>query len=237
VDASAAARGVGMRIKNWERFQHYKSGRHSKRPDWIKLYRRCLDDIQFHCLSDRDTKVLVMLWMLAGETGGELPPLREIAFRLRRSEAEINEAIQGLGHFIEGIPSVCLDSGYTSASPEEEEEEEEEENKNIVGAKAPYGFRGLVVKLSVADYERWKAAFKQIDLDAELNARDAWLADTPSRQSNWFASTSKYLANRNAEAKARASPLRSSVSSSPFMEAGRALLEELEHAASDKPSN
>jgi hypothetical protein len=222
-----------MKIKNWERFQHYKTGRHSKRPDWIKLYRRCLDDIQFHCLSDRDTKVLVMLWMLAGETGGELPPLREIAFRLRRSEAEINEAIQGLGHFIEDAPNVCLDGGYTSASPEEEEEENKKEKKNKIGAIAPYGFRGVVVKLSVADYGKWKAAFKQLDLDAELNARDAWLAENGLRQSNWFVSTSKYLANRNAEAKARASPGRSSVSASPFLQASKELLEELGDASSD----
>jgi hypothetical protein len=233
--------GVGMRIKNWERFQHYQSGKNApkngKPPEWLKLYRTLLDDIEWHRLDGLDAKVLMMLWMLASENGGVLPRIDVIAFRLRMPEDQINSVLQRLPHWIEGSPSQVLGPVYAEARPEEEEEENKKENKKVVGAKAPYGFRGLVVKLSVADYERWKAAFKQIDLDAELNARDAWLADTPSRQSNWFASTSKYLANRNAEAKARASPLRSSVSSSPFMEAGRALLEELEHATSDKPSN
>lgn len=110
-----------MKIKNWEGFQHYKTGKNAaKRPEWIKLYTRLLDDIEFHQLSGNDAKVLMMLWMLASENGGALPPVKTIAFRLRLSEKEINSVLARLPHWIES-PSYDI--------PRTEEEEKENKNK------------------------------------------------------------------------------------------------------------
>jgi hypothetical protein len=226
---------------------------------WFRLYDDLLNDPKVQKLPPVAFKTLVNMWCIASKNGGVIPE-DGLAYALRLRPACVKELINlyiGLtllerdGDAL--VPHNWQKRQQTSAARtrvyrekrrhterhsdavdiETDTEREEKKEKIVVGAKAPYGFRGVVIKLSVADYERWKAAFKQIDLDAELNARDAWLADTPSRQSNWFASTSKYLANRNAEAKARGSPARSSVSASPFLQASKELLEELGDAASD----
>ena len=57
-----------MRIKNWERFQHFKD----RRPPWIKLYRELLDDPDWHDLAGDDAKFLVMLWLIASGDHGSL---------------------------------------------------------------------------------------------------------------------------------------------------------------------
>lgn len=125
------------RVRNWEKFQHYQSGPHAKKkPDWIKLYTNLLDDIHWHKLPDRDAKILVELWMLASECGGTLPPLEEIAFRLRRPANELKSVLNRLPNWIEGT---CLDSPAEVSRPEEkriEEEVEEKENERERRARA-----------------------------------------------------------------------------------------------------
>ena len=76
------------------------------------------------------------------------------------------------------------------------------------GLPRKYGFEGKVVRLSESDFKQWSAAFSQLDLAAELTARDAWLSADASDddRKRWFISTSKYLANRNADAKAKTAP-------------------------------
>jgi hypothetical protein len=72
-------------------------------------------------------------------------------------------------------------------------------------ARGPYAYSGKVVRLNPEDHARWKASFSFLDLNSELEARDNWLAEQPAElQRRWFGSTSKYLANRNMEAKAKA---------------------------------
>lgn len=78
-------------------------------------------------------------------------------------------------------------------------------------ASREYAFVGRVVRLTTPDFERWASAFKNLELTAELIARDAYLAGPEVNErdrKNWFTSTSKYLANRNAEMahRARAGP-------------------------------
>lgn len=68
-----------------------------------------------------------------------------------------------------------------------------------------YKFEGKVVRLTEADFDQWEKAFKDLNLRAELVARDAWLAGdaTADDRKRWFISTSKYLANRDAEERAK----------------------------------
>jgi hypothetical protein len=119
----------GHRIKNWDRFQHYQTGKNAaKRPPWIKLYTELLDDIEFHQLAGDDAKTLILLWMLASENGGVLPPIKTIAFRLRLSEDEINSILGRLPHWLDG-PS------YENPRTDKKEirvEEEVEEDKTHV---------------------------------------------------------------------------------------------------------
>lgn len=227
-----------MRIKNWERFQHYKTGKNAaRRPEWIKLYTGLLDDLEFHKLQPQAAKVVLMLWMLASEYDGELPDIETIAFRLRYSKDEIAQIVAGLTHWLEDCPRTVLGTSYDDArtDKEEETEKEVEKNKKVGGADAPlaaangYAFHGSIIKLKAKDRDQWRRAYSHLDLEAELIARDAWLLDHPDGQKSWFASTSKYLANRNAEAKARASPL--AAKRSPYMEAAREIYEDIQENA------
>jgi uncharacterized protein YdaU (DUF1376 family) len=71
---------------------------------------------------------------------------------------------------------------------------------------AEFSFSGQVVRLSAKDFAQWKNAYSELDLLAELTARDAWLASDSASDDDrkrWFLSTSKYLANRNAEARTK----------------------------------
>jgi hypothetical protein len=83
--------------------------------------------------------------------------------------------------------------------------ETEEEGASPPAARGPYAYSGKVVRLNPEDHSRWKASFSFLDLNSELEARDNWLAEQPAEtRRRWFGSTSKYLANRNMEAKAKA---------------------------------
>jgi hypothetical protein len=122
-----------LRIKNWCKFQHYKSGPHAeKKPEWIKLYRALLDDIEWYQLDPVAAKTLVSLWLLASENGGTLPDLKTIAFRLRMPEKQIKSVLSQLPHWIDD----GIDNVYTASIPEEEREKEEREEEGD-GAKAP----------------------------------------------------------------------------------------------------
>ena len=58
-----------FRVKNWERFQHYRK----RNPPWIKLYTSLLDDYEFSCLQD-DSKLLALcILMLAAKCHNKLP--------------------------------------------------------------------------------------------------------------------------------------------------------------------
>lgn len=69
-----------IRVRNWEKFQHY----HHRAPPWIKLHRTVLDDDVFQALSGDDAKLLINLWLLASECEGAIKTSpRALAWRLR----------------------------------------------------------------------------------------------------------------------------------------------------------
>lgn len=143
---------IFRRIKDWCDFQHYKSGPHAKNaPEWIKLYPRLLNDMEWNKLGDKEKAILVELWMLASERGGVLPNIEVIAFRLRRPDKEIRTVLDKLPHWIENeaiserydASRQALDGVYTPSSPEEKRREgEREENKNVKSReKSKEGFQ------------------------------------------------------------------------------------------------
>lgn len=81
-------------VKNWGEFQHYKT----RRPPWIKLYRRILDDYDFMSLSVASKALAPMLWLLASESDDgsiEGDPAR-IAFRVRMDVKDVSGALKEL---------------------------------------------------------------------------------------------------------------------------------------------
>jgi hypothetical protein len=114
-----------MYIKNWSKFQHFKD----RKPPWIKLYRDILDDLEWHELDPRASKVLVMCWLIASEDEGTLPDLKTLAFRLRMSEKDTKDCIIKLSHWLEQDDINPISERYQHDLLETETETEKDKEK------------------------------------------------------------------------------------------------------------
>ena len=149
-------------VKDWPDFQHFKD----RNPIWIKLYRRLLDDINWHELDAESAKTLISLWLLASEDKrmqGELPPVKEIAFRLRTTERSLKSSISKLSHWlrqddINTISDIDLISNGNQVDALEKRREETDIN----------------IKSLFEDF--WKAYPKRVAKPAALKA---WLKISP----------------------------------------------------------
>lgn len=126
-----------MRIKNWNKFQHFKD----RRPPWIKLYRDILDDVDWHELDGDSAKALVAIWLIASEDDkqqGTLPDARTLAFRLRITESKVNQLLTKLSKWLIQDDNDVISSGYQVDLPETETETERktETKKNAVACPA-----------------------------------------------------------------------------------------------------
>lgn len=121
-----------MRVKNWNEFQHFKD----RTPPWIKLYRYLLDDPDWHELSDRDAKLLIMIWLVASEDKnkkGNLPDLKKLAFRLRISPSELETVLGRLNNWIIQDDIKVISGRYQDDAPEERRGETETEERQRRG--------------------------------------------------------------------------------------------------------
>lgn len=123
---------MSIKIKGWAKFQHFKD----RRPPWIKLYRDILEDPDWHDLDGDTAKILVALWLIASEDedqDGKLPDSRRLAFRLRVSEAKVNQALTKLSHWLERDDIDVISTGYQVDAPETESEKRQiKETENRV---------------------------------------------------------------------------------------------------------
>jgi len=114
-----------MRIKNWDRFQHFKD----RKPIWIKLYRDLLDDLNWHELDGKSAKALVMIWLIASEEFGKLPETKTLAFRLRMSEKDTKEVVTKLSQWLEQNDINTISDEYQDDMPEKRREETDKEKE------------------------------------------------------------------------------------------------------------
>jgi hypothetical protein len=149
-------------IKNWHHFQHFKD----RRPPWIKLYREILDDLEWSRLSGEHAKALVMLWLIASESDGILPPVKHIAFRLRKSETETIKALKALNHWLEQDDIGAISKRYQDDAPETEGEKETEKEKEERHRRAC-----LFQNSDYFDFDKFKAALPEWD---ESTCREYW---------------------------------------------------------------
>jgi hypothetical protein len=108
-----------LRIKNWDKFQHYKpmNAKYKKQMTWLKLYGGdILNDLEWFELSDTNKAIYIELLCLASQHEGNLPDMKKISFRLRRSVDQLEQAFQELGHWLE-------EGVYTAYIPEKSREE------------------------------------------------------------------------------------------------------------------
>jgi hypothetical protein len=117
-----------MKIKNWNKFQHFKD----RKPPWVKLYRDVLDDIEWFELDPLASKVLVMCWLIASEDDGKLPLAKTLAFRLRMTEKQTIDCLNKLSHWLEQDDINTISKQYQTDSLETETETEKETYKNFI---------------------------------------------------------------------------------------------------------
>jgi hypothetical protein len=122
-----------MRIKNWNKFQHFKD----RKPPWVKLYRDLLDDIDWHELDAQASKVLVMLWLIASEEDGNIPSTKTLAFRLRMTEKQTIDCLNKLSHWLEQDDISVISERYQSDRLETETETKRETKKETAIAVCP----------------------------------------------------------------------------------------------------
>jgi hypothetical protein len=121
-----------MKIKNWDRFQHYKH----RSPPWIRLYRSLLDDPEFQSLSEGAQALLPQLWLVASEHRGELPASSVLAWRLRKPEKRILQLLQELKGWCEQDASTLLALCKQDANAEESRVEESRVEKRETRLRA-----------------------------------------------------------------------------------------------------
>jgi len=101
------------------------------------------------------------------------------------------------------------DNGATAGQQRGKEERREEGKKEIevtAGAASDYAFEGRIIRLKHVDLDRWRTSFPDVDVQAQLQSRDDWLAteaDEATRK-KWFVSTSNQLASLQSKARQRA---------------------------------
>jgi len=164
-----------IKIRNWDEFQHFKD----RTPPWIKLYRYLLDDPEWHELSGDDSKVLVMLWLIASEDKameGNLPNNKTLSFRLRINESKLNQSLTKLSHWLIIDDIAVISECNHDDAPEERQSRDKGETEFDIFYKA------YPKKKNKGDAERaWKKIKPDIGLiikalDWQKSSQD-WIKD------------------------------------------------------------
>ena len=195
-----------MKIKNWSKFQHFKD----RRPPWIKLYRDILDDIEWHELDARASKVLVMCWLIASEYDGNLPDTKTLAFRLRMSEKDTKDCVSKLSHWLDQDDIAVISDVYQHDLLETERETEKEERQNTR--------RGSRLDPNFLLPEEWcsfciKTRPELSAFDVWEQFRDYWIAQPGQKgvKTDWEATWRNWVRRQNAPKVAPADIARTTV--------------------------
>lgn len=71
-----------MRVRNWDKFQHYKpmNAKYKKQMTWLKLYGGdILNDLEWFELTDTNKAIYIELLCLASQHEGNLPDIKKIS--------------------------------------------------------------------------------------------------------------------------------------------------------------
>lgn len=193
------------KVKDWEKFQHFKDG--SRSILWIKLYKDLLNDIEWFNLDPASAKALIGIWLVASENNGELPSMRELAFRLRMTEKSLESTLTNLSHFLLQDDINLISDGYqvdTLEKSKSKRREEERESADIRKSDA------LATRLP-ADWEPSKSDVEflvgnrpELDLqETKFRFKDYWAAQPgqKGRKLDWSATWRNWVRNERAPAK------------------------------------
>jgi hypothetical protein len=188
-----------MRIKHWNKFQHFKD----RKPPWVKLYRDLLDDLDWHELDAQASKVLVMLWLIASEDEGRIPPTKTLAFRLRMTEKQTNDCLNKLSHWLEQDDINTISERYQDDSLETERETETDKEKEAETRRGTKGSRLSADWVLPEDWESW-ARQERPDLNPQKvgeQFKDFWIAKAGAAgvKLDWQATWRNWVRNQRQE--------------------------------------
>jgi len=181
-----------MKIKNWNKFQHFKD----RRPPWIKLYRDILDDPEWFSLKDKEARLLVHLWLLASEDKtktGTIPDVKTISFRLRISEKEIEQGLKALSGWLYQDDDTLISTRHQGDTPETETEKKKEREKkkatkvayrviDYLNKKTGKNFRKIESNIKLIN-GRLSEGFKEEDFYLAIDNKVlAWTGDSKMEQ-------------------------------------------------------
>lgn len=188
-----------MYIKNWSEFQHFKD----RTPPWIKLYRHLLDDPDWHELSGDEAKTLIMLWLIASEDkkmNGNLPAVKNIAFRLRTTEIKLNQILNKLSGWLIFDDNELISSGYQHDAPETEKRQRQSKRHKL-------SFDLQIGWINSETFiEEFSKKYPYVDIEKELSKAYVWIKEKPSQRmktdysrfmDNWIKRTSETKSNPN----------------------------------------
>jgi hypothetical protein len=171
---------MAIKIKNWSEFQHFKD----RTPPWIKLYRHLLDDPDWHELSGTDAKTLIMLWLVASEDKnmeGNIPSVKNTAFRLRISEDKLKQALTNLSNWLIQDDDSVISLGCQDDAPETETETEREDKKPSTKIKT-----SLPKDFEISDeVKKWAKENKHNNLPKHLEAFKLKCESNGYKYINW----------------------------------------------------
>ena len=174
-----------MRVKNWAKFQHFKD----RSPPWIKFYRDLLDDLEWHELPPASAKALVMIWLIASESKGEMPDNKTLAFRLRMTETQTKTIVSGLSHWLEQDDIAPISTGHQDDGLEgERETEKEREKERETERPRKRGAHTLPDDYKITDEMRaWAKAGGYDQIEASLDYLRDWALSNGRAKTNWDA--------------------------------------------------
>ena len=151
-----------MKIKNWDKFQHFK---HKSDMKWFKCYGRdLLNDPDFMKMDDVKQATLFKLWCLASESNGILPNAYDIAFRLRKPIAFVEKILIELDTWF--IKGENIDKLYTNYITDKIRDRLDKNIKTIVRFDEFWNLYPPVRKTNKKGcMEKWQA--KDLDLIAD----------------------------------------------------------------------
>lgn len=121
------AERVFLRIRNWDRFQHYKN----RNPPWIKLYNSMLYDIEFNELPDATRYHAIAIMMLASCYQNKIPyDPKWVRSKISAKSPKVDlDALLSVGflEFYDDASKTLATSCYQDASTEQSRAEGERE--------------------------------------------------------------------------------------------------------------
>ncbi len=159
-----------------------------------------MDDLDWHELDAQASKVLVMLWLIASEDEGRIPPTKTLAFRLRMTEKQTNDCLNKLSHWLEQDDINTISERYQDDSLETERERETEKEKEAETKRGTKGSRLSADWVLPEDWESW-ASQERPDLNPQKvgeQFKDFWIAKAGAQgvKLDWLATWRNWVRNQ-----------------------------------------